>query len=62
MNTQELKQMMKNKNVKQWQIAAKIGVSEFTFSRWLRCDVITKEKADLIINAISELVEKDGVN
>jgi hypothetical protein len=41
-------------NLKNWLVAQEIGVSEFTFSRWLRYE-ISPEKKTLIMKAIEKL-------
>lgn len=45
---------IKKSRLYQWQIAEKIGVSEFTFTRWLRSE-LSDERKELILKAIAEL-------
>lgn len=54
----EIRNKAKNINIKHWQIAAKLGVSEQTIMRWLRVP-LTKERKDKILAAIEEL-SKEG--
>jgi len=42
----------------QYELAAEVGVSEFTLSRWLR-DVIPSEHEEKILKAINKIREKD---
>lgn len=55
-----IQKLMKQKGVKQWEVAAKIGVGETTMTRWLRYE-LPKEKKDLILSAVNEIAEaKEG--
>ena len=45
---------IKESNLFQWQIAEHIGISEFTFCRWLRNE-LTDERKELVMKAIAEL-------
>lgn len=54
----EIKEYMRSKGIKQWEVAEYMGVSEFTLSRWLRRDP-NLEKAREIIDAINHLALKD---
>lgn len=38
MKKEEVKLLMKQNGVKQWEVAEKMEISEFTLSRWLRKD------------------------
>lgn len=49
-----LKNAMKEAKVKQWQVARKLGVSEFTFCRWLR-EELSPERNVQVLAAIDEL-------
>lgn len=48
MSNCELRSMAKEKNVKLWQIAKFLGISEPTLTRWLREPLSEKRKADFI--------------
>ena len=39
----EVKLMMKQNQVKQWEVAEAMGISEFTLCRWLRKDLKGKQ-------------------
>ena len=54
--SKELRERMKRHKLKQWEVAAKIGVSEYTLIRWLRGEPST-EHAHMIEKAIEELSE-----
>jgi hypothetical protein len=40
---EEVKLLMKQNQVKQWEVAEAMGISEFTFCRWLRKDLKGKQ-------------------
>lgn len=52
---QDVKDLMRQKNIRQWEVAEKLGISEFTFSRYISRKPLDKEFKEKIINAISEL-------
>lgn len=54
-----VKEIIKNSRFKQYEIAAKIGISEFNFSRWFRRE-LTPEQVEKIKAAITELKAGDG--
>ena len=43
MKKEEVKLLMKQNGVKQWEVAEKMEISEFTLSRWLRKDLRGKQ-------------------
>ena len=49
-----VREAIKKSRLYQWQIAEKIGISEFTFTRWLRSE-LSDERKELILKAIAEL-------
>ncbi len=52
----DIKKKIKNYGLNQWEIAEKINVSEFTFSRWMRRpENLSQEKLNDINKAIEEL-------
>ena len=54
MRSQEIKEVIKNSGVRQWQIAEYLGMNEFSLSRKLRKDI--KEEDFLKIqNAVEEI-------
>lgn len=48
---QEIRQMIKTEGLKQWQVAKALGVTEYTFIRWLRDD-LSEERRNAIYKAI----------
>ena len=55
-----IKKKIKESNLKQWQIAEAMGISEFTLSRWLRRpEKLDKDKKEKIEAAIRNI--KKGV-
>lgn len=49
-----IKQIIKESRYRQYEIAAKIGISEYTFCKWFRKE-LTQEQKELILSAIEEL-------
>lgn len=49
-----IKQKFRANRIRQYEVAAKIGVSEYTLIRWLRRE-LTQEQTDKIMHAIEEL-------
>ena len=43
MKKDEVKLLMKQNQVKQWEVAEAMGISEFTLCRWLRKDLKGKQ-------------------
>ena len=56
MANKEIKQQAKAKGVKQWQIAERAGISEFTFCRKMRHEFTEDEQKEFlqIINEIAK--------
>jgi len=50
---------MKEKGIKQWEIAEVLGVSEFTLSRWLRKET-PSSKRQRILDVIDSIVKMKG--
>lgn len=50
----DVRTAMKISKVKQWEVADQLGISEFTFSRWLRKEMSDDKKAE-IFKAIQEV-------
>ena len=48
-----IKQIIKESRYRQYEIAAKIGISEYTFCKWFRKE-LTQEQRELILSAIEE--------
>lgn len=47
MKKEEVKLLMKQNQVKQWEVAEAMGISEFTLCRWLRKDLKGKQLEQL---------------
>ena len=56
---QEIRDLAKKHNVKHWQIAERLGISEPTIMRWLRVS-LSPEREQAILVAIEEIA-KEGV-
>ena len=56
--SKELREQMRRHGLKQWEVAAKMGISEYTLVRWLR-NTPTEEHAAMIAEAIEELSTKE---
>ncbi|MCI3028550.1 hypothetical protein LMF32_05475 [Desemzia sp. C1] len=50
---QEIRTLMKEKGVYQWEVALKMGVTDVSFSRWLRVP-LTEEKRQMVVKAIEK--------
>lgn len=50
----DIRRLMKEKSIRQWMVADKLGVSEFTITRWLRKE-LNENKKQQIIFTINEL-------
>ncbi|MBR3242487.1 MAG: hypothetical protein IKF90_07290 [Parasporobacterium sp.] len=57
MNNKEIREAAKRSDVRLWQIAERIGISEFTFCRKLRHELDEAEKAKIL--AIIEDLKKE---
>lgn len=49
-----IRKAIEHANVKHWEVASYLGVSDTTFCRWLRKELPKDKQAD-ILNAIKEL-------
>lgn len=57
MINEEVKKMMKEKGLFQWQVAEMLGISEWQFSRYLRHE-LTSNKKSAVIEAIKKIEVK----
>jgi len=57
MANQALRQKMKKADIRQWEVADELGVSEFTLTRWLRKELFGERKVT-VLNTIRQLAEK----
>lgn len=55
----KIREAAKQANVKHWEIAARLGVSEQTFVRWMRSQM-SSEKEETILKTIDELKKEVG--
>ena len=59
MNNVDIRKEIKRNNLYQYQVAAKLGVSECTLIRWLRKE-LPEEKQAQIMQIIAELEQEAG--
>lgn len=59
MNNLEIKKLIKKNHLFQYEVAAEIGLSEFTFIRWLRSP-LTSEQEERVLAAIKRLKERES--
>lgn len=61
MTGQEVRQLLRQRRIFQWEVAQILGVAEFTFCRWLR-GPLDSEKEQAILGAIEQLekAERQG--
>lgn len=57
MKNEQIRTAMRYSNVKQWEVAEHLGVSEFTLCRWLRTE-LPDNKIVQILQAISDVNAK----
>lgn len=55
MDASQIKQILKEKRIYQWEVAKALGITEFTLTRWLRDD-LPADKAEQIMQAIDTLL------
>ena len=56
-----IRQKIRASRIRQYEVAAKIGVSEYTLIRWLRRE-LTQEQTDKILHAIDELEQPHKIS
>ncbi len=54
MENTKLREKIKKIGVPHWALAERIGISEFTFCRWLRKDLVG-ERLDRVLKAIADM-------
>lgn len=59
MRNKDIRNAMHISGVKQWEVAEQLGISEFTYCRWLRSE-IPDEKKVLILKAIEDAKAKQN--
>lgn len=55
MTGQEVRELLRQKRIYQWEVARALAVSEFTLVRWLRNGPLSEERAQAIRGAIERL-------
>lgn len=56
MENKDLRAEFRIANVKQWEVAEEMGISEMTFVKWLRRE-LSEDKKKLVREAISKVVD-----
>lgn len=59
MNNLELRMMIKQNRLRHYEVAEEIGISEFTFCKWLR-EELPEEKKKIVIAAIDRIVRGES--
>lgn len=60
MANEEIRNIMNKKRIRQYEVAEILGVTEVTFSRWLRKE-LPDDKKKLVINAINDICDSEGL-
>lgn len=55
MDANQIKQILKEKRIYQWEVAKALGITEFTLTRWLRDD-LPADRAEQIMQVIDTLL------
>ena len=59
MRNENVRNMIKGANLSQWQVAEALGITEFTFCRWLRKE-FTDEQICSVEKAIQKIKEENA--
>ena len=57
---QDIRQEIAKRRLRQYEVAHQLNISEFTFSRWLRCR-LSVERKQKIMDAIDEITRNESV-
>ena len=57
-NNTDIRTLLRQNRVRQWQVAMELGISEVTLSRWLRFP-LSVEKRNAILKAVQRITEKE---
>ena len=57
-NNTDIRTLLRQNRVRQWQVAMELGISEVTLSRWLRFP-LSVEKRNAILKAVHRITEKE---
>lgn len=60
MNGEDVRAMLKERRIFQWELARALAVSEFTLVRWLRNGPLSEDRAKAIQEAIEQLERSLG--
>ncbi len=60
MKGQDIKELFRERRIKQYEVAAELKVNEFTLSRWLR-DEVEPDREKEILAAVNRIVEKERI-
>ncbi len=58
MNNIELRTKIRENRLYQYEIAKRIGITEYTFCKWMR-EELSEERKELVLRAISDIVKGD---
>ena len=58
MSGKEIKNLIKEKRLYQWEVAQELHINEFTLSRWLR-GTLSEEREKAILQAIKNLLQRE---
>lgn len=53
---QDIRELISKKRLRQYEVSNQLGVSEFTLSRWLHCE-LTPERRQKVLDAIDQAVK-----
>ncbi len=55
----EIRLKIKDNRLRHYEIASELGISEYTFCKWIR-EELTSERKEQILSAIDRLVSKEA--
>lgn len=53
----EIRKILKKKRIFNYEVAQELGITEFTFCRWLRSE-FSEEQKELVLEAVDRLIGK----
>lgn len=59
-NGEDVRAILRQKRIFQWELARALGISEFTLVRWLRNGPLSEERAKAVQEAIERLERPGG--
>ena len=60
MANEEIRELLRKKRIRHYEVAEQLGISEYTFCKYLRNE-LTDEKKKLVINAINDICNSEGL-